>query len=280
MTKNFLLAILLLGMAFSQASAQTSLDGDMNHDGVLNTSDLALLIDKILNPAPAGSHEYVEIGGLKWATMNIGATTVAGDPATCYGDYYAWGETSPRYTSITISGANTVTFGGWKSDHSSGYASGDEPSYTDATLDAEHDAATANWGGTWRTPTHEEYLALANACTGNPSNQYISSLSTSSPSGGIYWLSSSQTYLSEYTGVAGILFVDKSDTSKRVFFPAAGVVRSTSFGSGGSEGYYWSSSIWTTYIKEAYDLYFTSSVASPSYYVYRRFGLPVRPVSK
>ena len=54
--------------------------------------------------APANSettihgHDYVEIGGKKWATMNVGATTVAGSPETAYGDYYAWGETVTYYT--------------------------------------------------------------------------------------------------------------------------------------------------------------------------------------
>ena len=41
-------------------------------------------------------HEYVDLGlpsGLKWATCNVGATTPEG-----YGDYFAWGETSPKTT--------------------------------------------------------------------------------------------------------------------------------------------------------------------------------------
>lgn len=56
--------------------------------------------------APANSettihgHDYVEIGGKKWATMNVGATTVAGSPETAYGDYYAWGETVTYYTKV------------------------------------------------------------------------------------------------------------------------------------------------------------------------------------
>ena len=37
---------------------------------------------------PYNGHEYVEIGGLKWATMNIGAT----QPSD-YGLYFAWGDT-------------------------------------------------------------------------------------------------------------------------------------------------------------------------------------------
>ena len=54
-------------------------------------------------------HAFVEIGGLKWATMNVGATTVAGSYETCYGDYFAWGETEPRYISITRKAANDAT---------------------------------------------------------------------------------------------------------------------------------------------------------------------------
>ena len=37
-------------------------------------------------------HEYIEIAGRKWATMNVGATTVAASPETAYGEYYTWGE--------------------------------------------------------------------------------------------------------------------------------------------------------------------------------------------
>ena len=34
-------------------------------------------------PVPQPTHDYVEIGGIKWATMNIGATSV-----TDYGLYF------------------------------------------------------------------------------------------------------------------------------------------------------------------------------------------------
>ena len=43
--------------------------------------------------------------------------------------------------------------------------------------------------------------------------------------------------------MTGVLCVDKTDTSKRVFFPAAGRCYTTnSFYEGGEIGYYWSSS--------------------------------------
>ena len=42
------------------------------------------------NPStpPTPSHDFVEIGGIKWATMNIGAS----QPSD-YGLYFAWGDT-------------------------------------------------------------------------------------------------------------------------------------------------------------------------------------------
>lgn len=36
----------------------------------------------------ANGHDYVEIGGIKWATMNIGANSV-----TDTGLYFQWGDT-------------------------------------------------------------------------------------------------------------------------------------------------------------------------------------------
>lgn len=220
----------------------------------------------------------IKIGGVKWACMNVGATTPAGSPATCYGDYYAWGETTPRYTGKTITSSTSITSTDWKSGFPNGYDQ-PYPDYIGTILDATHDAARANWGSTWRTPTNEEYMALTKACTGSESYQSISSLSSSTPSGGVYWLSSTQSYLSEYTGISGILFVDKDDTSKKVFFPAAGCVNNTSFLDGGSYGYYWSSSLVTSTTTCAYNLYFYSSYVYPSIFSNNYYGRMVRPVS-
>ncbi len=224
-------------------------------------------------------HEYVEIGGLKWATMNVGATTVAGSYETCYGDYYAWGETQPRYMTITRSGTNSASFT-WRNGYSSGYSSDNYPTYTGTTLDASHDAATANWGSTWRTPTKAEFEALAAACSGSSANNQKSvELINAITEGGIYWLSSTQTIESAYTGVAGLLFVSASDISKRVFFPAAGYVFDSSLYYGGTNGSYWSSSLLTSNSSRAYSLNFNSSSVSPSSLSNRCYGFTVRPVS-
>ncbi len=223
-------------------------------------------------------HEYVEIGGLKWATMNVGATTVAGSYETCFGDYYACGETQPRYMTITRSGTNASFT--WRNGYSSGYSDDNWPTYTGTTLDAAHDAATANWGGTWRTPTKAEFEALAKACSGSDGNgQAPVELTSTITSGGIYWLSSTQTIESAYTGVAGLLFVSASDISKRVFFPASGFAYDTRIYSGSTRGFYWSSSLNASDASNAYFLFFYSSYVNPSNLNDRYYGKTVRPVS-
>lgn len=88
-------------------------------------------------------HGYVDLGlSVKWATCNVGATSPED-----YGDYFAWGETSPKekYTE-----ENSLTYGIQMSDISG---------------NAQYDAATANWGGNWRMPTDYELNELITKCT-------------------------------------------------------------------------------------------------------------------
>jgi predicted small lipoprotein YifL len=85
-------------------------------------------------------HEFVDLGlSVKWATMNVGATK----PEE-FGNYYAFGETSPK-TSYT---KENYTY-----------------SAHEGVLPLEDDAAHVNWGGAWRTPTFEELEELLNQCT-------------------------------------------------------------------------------------------------------------------
>ena len=57
---------------------------------------IATTINECDNHIKYGGHEYVEIAGLKWATMNIGATSV-----TDYGLYFQWGDAN-GYTSEQV----------------------------------------------------------------------------------------------------------------------------------------------------------------------------------
>ena len=223
-------------------------------------------------------YEYVEIGGLKWATMNVGATTVAGSYKTCSGDYFAWGETEPRYETITRTGANEATFT-WKDGYAQGYS---EDSYSNPpiTLDAYNDAATANWGSSWRTPTHDEFFALFEACSGSNSDQQIPvKLTEPVTSGGIYWLEATQTFEPKYTGVVGVLFVSASDITKRVFFPVCGTINNTALYDGGKFCRYWS--LPPDDRDGPYNCYLNSAYVYPSSWLFRPYyGHPVRPVSE
>ena len=94
-------------------------------------------------PINIGGHYAVDLGlSVKWATCNVGATSPEG-----YGDYFAWGETSPK-TSYTED--NSKTYG---------------KSMGDIGGDSRYDAATANWGSGWRLPTKSECYELIDNCT-------------------------------------------------------------------------------------------------------------------
>lgn len=228
------------------------------------------------NYTPTTAHDYVQIGGIKWATMNVGATTVAGSPATCFGHYFAWGETEPRYTGITITDDAVISFTEWKSNHSSGYAQSDYPTFNESALDDAHDAATQTWGSGWRTPTKEDFKSLYDAC--NTTARVITP-SAQIQGGGIYWLAADQTFESEYTGVAGYLFVEVANTSNRVFFPAVGFASYEAVYYAGEYAVYWAS-IHHPEIYYAYNLSCQDNNIYPESPNDRSRGLAVRPVVK
>lgn len=200
---------------------------------------IAITYNSATRPAING-HKYVEMGdGKKWATCNVGAA----NPMD-YGDYFAWGETAT------------------KSSYSwSNYAWGDGSTFTkyttkNAQLEAEDDAATANWGGTWRTPTDAEWTWLRENCT---------------------W-----TWQTDYngTGVKGMLVTSKVSgfETSTIFLPAAGYRSYASLIYAGSYGYYWSSSLHKDYSNHArYVSFHLGGVYRDD--GSRYFGQSVRPVS-
>ena len=226
-------------------------------------------------PEIAG-HVYVEMGdGLKWATMNVGATK----PEE-YGDYFAWGETEPKedYSWATY---KHVIEGGteWKDINKYTIDDGQTDGYwymlqvdketgdskyvfwgdKKTQLEAADEAASANWGATWRMPTDAEWTALRDEAN-------------------FKW---DWTDDYEGTGVAGRIVTSKVSgyEGNTIFLPAAGYRYGTSLYNAGSLGYYWSSSLSESYSDKARYVLFDSS------YVYRHlssrcYGLSVRPVSE
>ena len=56
---------------------------------------------------PYAGHDYVEIGGLKWATMNVGANSI-----TDTGLYFQWGDTQ-GYTASQVGSGEGQKYFGW-----------------------------------------------------------------------------------------------------------------------------------------------------------------------
>lgn len=118
--------------------------------------------------ASAVQHEFVDLGlpsGTLWATCNVGATT----PTEC-GDYFAWGETE-QHENMKY-GIQDYSFfimhsDGYRSEYLTKY--NNHPSYGEvdnkSVLEPCDDAATVNWGNSWRMPTKEEFSELIEKCT-------------------------------------------------------------------------------------------------------------------
>lgn len=226
---------------------------------------------------------YVEIGGLKWATMNLGATTVAGNLATCAGDYYAWGETETYYGSLSWSGTS-ATFSDWKSNKDSGYS---WKSYCGAEnfkewdpapyyyiLTDKYDVVRQKIGNGWRMPSAADFKKLYDACINSSYDTSTKPSGSNADIGkGIYWCDS-------YDGVAGCLFCDGTN---KLFFPAAHCVSSTSLDEveegKAMRGRYWSNTIYSGDWSLSYYLYFYEEGIDSQSFNPRYYGYSIRPVS-
>ncbi len=187
-----------------------------------------------------GSHEYVNLGlpsGTLWATCNVGATTPEG-----YGVFFAWGNWS---TYQYCNGSkNTLT----KYCDNSDYGNN---GFTDnlTILQPSDDAATANWGNGWRTPTCKEWTEL---------------------------LQNTTSAWTTRNGVNGRLFTASNGNS--LFLPAAGIRSGGEIYHAGSLGCYWSSSLNSDFPNNAWYLGFNSGYAYVDDVSNLFYGYSVRPV--
>ena len=191
---------------------------------------------------------YVDMGlpsGTLWASFNVGAR--APDD---YGDYFAWGETQPKdsydwtnYHYCSLSSNRLIKY-----CNKSNYGFN---GYTDnlVTLLPEDDAATANWGNDWRTPTEEEWQELIDNTT-------------------ITWVTQND--------VVGELFTAANGNS--IFLPAAGYLSGSSLYQVGQGGNYWGTSHNTGSPSQAFRLRFNSSLTYETGYNVRNCGRSIRPV--
>ena len=172
----------------------------------------ALEADPFIN-----GHEYVDLGlSVKWATCNVGATMPEES-----GDYFAWGETEPYYNSLdpliwkTGKDLSGYAWGSYFDTDDNGKTFKKYTTDKKTVLDAEDDAAAANWGATWRMPTYDERNELLDNCTS-------------------IWTT--------MNGVNGRLFTSKKNNAT-IFFPVTGLFENTTFSNKGDRGRYWSSSL-------------------------------------
>ena len=101
--------------------------------------------------------EYVDLGlpsGKKWSKKYLGAETAADK-----GDYYAWGETSPRVPGDFTNEKYGLLDGGWGEFRRYHGKDGWKQ------LMPYDDAATARLGNKWHIPTVTEVKELFNNCT-------------------------------------------------------------------------------------------------------------------
>ena len=179
--------------------------------------------------------------------MNVGA-----NKPEEYGDYFAWGETEPKsyYSWSTYKWCNGSSSTLTKYNTKSGCGTVDN----NTQLDLSDDAARANWGGTWRTPTYDELSELCEQCT---------------------WIWTSQN------GVNGYKVTSKSNGNS-IFLPAAGYRYDSSLIAAGSDAHYWSSSLCMDDPNSpdedlVYNMFFMLEVVY-RYGEYRYSGFSVRPV--
>ncbi len=189
-------------------------NADCNRDGNVSIVDVTALIDYILcgiwpwEP----KHEWVDLGlpsGTLWATCNVGANS----PEE-YGDYFAWGETEPKekYNMESYKWYDS------SSDKLTKYCTDSKYGFVDnkTELDPEDDAAYVNWGEYWRMPSYDQQSELRGWCT-------------------LTWTTQN--------GVNGLLVTGPNGNT--LFLPAAGFRSSDSFCDAGSNGYYWSRTLYS-----------------------------------
>ena len=201
---------------------------------------------------PDNKHPHmIDLGlpsGTLWACCNVGASK----PEE-YGNYYAWGETSPKsvYSWSTYKWCSGLYDTQTKYCTKSSYGSVDNKT----TLDSSDDAATVNWGTPWRMPSLDVIKELVDKCTSVQTSQNgVNGWKFTGPNGGV------------------------------IFFPAAGIRWdgepfdvNNSFDAG-SYGFYWSSSLYESTPFDALVLYLGVGWYSDNVPWERGNGQSVRPV--
>ena len=203
----------------------------------------------------ADTKEWVDLGlpsGTKWATCNLGANS----PEE-FGEYYAWGETSPKEYYDNTNYLLTYKYYGYYM--MSEYCTSDIDGKVDNKrfLYPEHDAAHVNWGDDWRMPTSDEMQELMDCCKFEPAT---------------------------LNGVSG--YNVKGPNGKTMFLPGASFKEKYSHPTTDDGALcYWTSKLSTDTYRTNTNYYAFSLNSSAGYtwqfapsVSYRYCGMPIRPV--
>jgi hypothetical protein len=225
--------------------------------GLVDIEDEAIMDLFVTSP-----YKMVDLGlpsGLKWADRNVGADTPQDN-----GLYFSWGNVDGH----AVENGNVAD--GYSFDRDT-YATTSGGQYTGSTLDAEHDAATANMGDGWRMPTKAETLELVQ----NTDHYYID----------LSGKTVAKSELSSSKKLCSICFVKKGEDfdydnrSNFIEFPFAGDCGGSLLGGEGLRGDVWSSSVGEGNVEDARYLLFSSGgLLNGGNYGLRYYGQSVRGV--
>lgn len=207
------------------------------------------------------SDYYVDLGlpsGKKWATSNLTVNGLAFS-GHIRGDYYAWGELEPYYTTASVSGTKLNV--SWKEGYDGNVGGYRDENYNknntitgtyttnSVNLQKEDDAAYRTLGGNWRIPSKADLDELIDKCT---------------------------FAVSQLNGVSGVLVTSKVN-GKTLFIPFNGYLGNKSVYYYGSTARLWLSDCYSNLnamVKE-----FTSSDAKGTFNnKSKSTGTTIRPV--
>ena len=239
----------ITSMASDRTTSSVSLNGEVVSDGgtpviargfIYGTSADSLSIN-VQSGSGAGSFS-VNITDLSYSIVYYYKAYATNSVGTVYGDMMTFRTESPVATTGAVNGHEWVDLGlpsglVWETcnvgaETPEGYGdyyawgetapklryNSDTYTYTDNPdiLPASADAATVNWGIGWRMPTYDDMRELLDYCV---------------------------IVSSELNGINGRMFIGPNGNS--IFLPAAGYRSASSLHSVGSDGYYWSSSLYS-----------------------------------
>jgi hypothetical protein len=191
----------------------------------------------------ASNYKAVDLGlpsGTLWADRNVGA-----DAPEAYGDYFAWGEVTPKteynYSTYKWCNGSSSSMTKYCTNRSHGTVDGK------TVLDLEDDAAYVNMGSEWRMPTNTEQRELMVNCTWT-------------------WTTQNGVYGRKVTGLNG----------NSIFLPAAGFRDDSDLNNAGSLVYCWSSSVDESDSPNSW--YLGSRPGNYDWLANRIFGFSVRAV--